>query len=658
MYAYGQISRRTYGNGVVTARGFDASTGRVREIGTTRGSAKIQDNTYAWRSNGILSSRLDESGATARKESFGYDALDRLTSAHTQLGDLSETMNPPERSLAYAYDKLGSLTGRTSSVAGDRGLSGTSFGKGTTPGPNALTAATLGADAYTLAHDAGGKVKRYDRAATGDDTFIGWNGRSLAETIVVGDSADDADPTASETFAYGPDGRRYHRKSVWKDGGVSRTDHTFYAGAVEERLLDGHADYASVQRTRVAADIVEVRTLSHPDPRNNNKQTAASNIEYLHRDHLGSVEAVTDASGAKLLTLAHDPFGARRKADWTRSLDSSEIDTLAGDLRTKVSRGYSDHEHLDRTGFIHMNGRVYDPRTGRFLSPDPVVEDPAFSQSWNSYSYVANSPLSLVDPTGLAFAPCPMTAPVNMGGWCAPGYSPGVFGSRVQTILSAVHRVSLDFFFYQRPSVGIVFGDGGFDFIFGVVPAIGVVASVTSEIVERRVRVDESGETDEPMGDGFADGSPLIVGSNALIDFIEKKSLELIGKELEEGFETQDEAALYLHDMLYGISRELNVEIGARIYQKELYGRWYFTPPNTDGLPRGVSRTPAPKNAVGGTASVWHTHPSGAPPTSNDTYFGKDAKTMRLYVSHMVDGMPGVSVIDDLIPGWFEPVTK
>ena len=39
-----------------------------------------------------------------------------------------------------------------------------------------------------------------------------------------------------------------------------------------------------------------------------------------------------------------------------------------------------------------MNGRVYDPRTGRFLSPDPIIENPAFSQSWNSYSYVANSP--------------------------------------------------------------------------------------------------------------------------------------------------------------------------------------------------------------------------------------------------------------------------
>ena len=29
-------------------------------------------------------------------------------------------MNPPERTLSYAYDRLGNLTGRTSTVSGDR----------------------------------------------------------------------------------------------------------------------------------------------------------------------------------------------------------------------------------------------------------------------------------------------------------------------------------------------------------------------------------------------------------------------------------------------------------------------------------------------------------------------------------------------------------
>jgi hypothetical protein len=47
-----------------------------------------------------------------------------------------------------------------------------------------------------------------------------------------------------------------------------------------------------------------------------------------------------------------------------------------------------------------MNGRVQDAITGRFLSPDPNVTDPAFTQSFNRYSYVNNNPLSFVDPSG------------------------------------------------------------------------------------------------------------------------------------------------------------------------------------------------------------------------------------------------------------------
>lgn len=49
-----------------------------------------------------------------------------------------------------------------------------------------------------------------------------------------------------------------------------------------------------------------------------------------------------------------------------------------------------------------MNGRVYDPQLGRFLSPDPIVQSPSNSQSWNRYSYVFNNPLKYTDPSGFA----------------------------------------------------------------------------------------------------------------------------------------------------------------------------------------------------------------------------------------------------------------
>lgn len=47
-----------------------------------------------------------------------------------------------------------------------------------------------------------------------------------------------------------------------------------------------------------------------------------------------------------------------------------------------------------------MNGRIYDPLAGRFLSPDPVVQFPNNSQNFNRYSYVLNNPLSYTDPSG------------------------------------------------------------------------------------------------------------------------------------------------------------------------------------------------------------------------------------------------------------------
>jgi uncharacterized protein RhaS with RHS repeats len=47
-----------------------------------------------------------------------------------------------------------------------------------------------------------------------------------------------------------------------------------------------------------------------------------------------------------------------------------------------------------------MKGRLYDPRMGRFITPDPFVTDPFSAQGLNRYAYVQNNPLSYVDPTG------------------------------------------------------------------------------------------------------------------------------------------------------------------------------------------------------------------------------------------------------------------
>jgi len=53
-----------------------------------------------------------------------------------------------------------------------------------------------------------------------------------------------------------------------------------------------------------------------------------------------------------------------------------------------------------------MNGRIYDPVVARFLSADPIVQDPYYAQDLNRYSYAWNNPLSVIDPSGLEEVRC------------------------------------------------------------------------------------------------------------------------------------------------------------------------------------------------------------------------------------------------------------
>ena len=81
-----------------------------------------------------------------------------------------------------------------------------------------------------------------------------------------------------------------------------------------------------------------------------------------------------------------------------------------------LNRGYTGHEHLTAFGLIHMNARAYDPAVGRFLSPDPYVADPNFTQAYNRYSYCMNNPLVYTDPDGEFFLPAVMIIAGIAGG--------------------------------------------------------------------------------------------------------------------------------------------------------------------------------------------------------------------------------------------------
>ncbi|MGL6162285.1 RHS repeat-associated core domain-containing protein, partial [Microbulbifer sp.] len=248
--------------------------------------------------------------------------------------------------------------------------------------------------AHTLHYDLNGAITRYD-AASGDDKWVTWNARQLPTEIVLGDSKTTTTPTARDRFQYGPNGNRFYRETSWWDTTAEqlRTERTFILGNFEEQLPANDPDYQRIEKTTLDANVAHIAAYHHDGGQEEFR-------EYLHRDHLGSVEKITDETGLVILDTAFEPFGARRGADWQSELSEEELQELLAAQGITTRRGFTGHEHLDRTGLIHMNGRVYDPTLGRFLSPDPIVQAPTYSQSWNRYTYVFNSPMTFTDPSG------------------------------------------------------------------------------------------------------------------------------------------------------------------------------------------------------------------------------------------------------------------
>lgn len=124
------------------------------------------------------------------------------------------------------------------------------------------------------------------------------------------------------------------------------------------------------------------------------KQGGESAVYYIHRDYLGSILQIVDSQGNVVEENSFDAWGCRRNPTTHTVYASGTAPKLM------LGRGYTGHEHLDMFGLINMNARLYDPVLGRFLSADPYVQSPDFTQAFNRYSYCMNSPLCYVDENG------------------------------------------------------------------------------------------------------------------------------------------------------------------------------------------------------------------------------------------------------------------
>lgn len=187
----------------------------------------------------------------------------------------------------------------------------------------------------------------------------------------------------AEYYSYDADRQRTTREH--SDGGKTLYIHPradlggHYEKKITARGVIKHKSHLYAGRTLIA-----VHTRDQTE--------GTTKLRYLHPDHLGSVDAVTDESGALVEQLSYNAWGKRRDSDWTAATTAI--------LPLTTHHGFTGHEHLDELGLIHMNGRIYDPSLGRFLSADPHVQAPLNPQSLNRYSYVRNNPLTYTDPSG------------------------------------------------------------------------------------------------------------------------------------------------------------------------------------------------------------------------------------------------------------------
>ncbi len=354
--ADGQVEELLLGNGVGTTRVYDPKTGLVQSIQSgLGGTSGVQDLGYAFDGYGNLTSREDFTQEVY--ESFTYDPLNRLTGSTLKNAETEAVLS----SKSYRYDAVGNLVNKSDVSATDYG-----YGAGSA-GPHAVTSA----GGHTYAYDASGNM------VSGGGRTLTWTSFQKPRTMAKG--------TTRSTFEYGPERKRVRQVKV--KGSVTET--VTYVGGLYERVektgvATEHVHYIFAGGARIA-----VETASEA-------ANSSAELRYLHQDHLGSVDVVTNESGAVVERLSFGAFGERRVAQGTTAWQDSALALSSAETR----RGFTDHEQLDDFGLVHMNGRVYDPHLGRFLSADPFVQFALSSQGYNRYTYVNNNPLSFTDPSG------------------------------------------------------------------------------------------------------------------------------------------------------------------------------------------------------------------------------------------------------------------
>ncbi|MDF2707123.1 MAG: Rhs family protein-like protein [Nonomuraea muscovyensis] len=316
------------------------------------------DLNYTYDAAGNITKIADTPGGQARDtQCFAYDHLRRLTSAWTATDDCASGTPQSDKiggvapyAVSYAYDPTGNRTKETQHAFAGRQetVRDYTYPKAGEKQPHAL----LSAGTDTFAYDEAGNTTR--RKVGAADQALVWDAEGNLESVT------EAGKTTS--FLYDADGERLLRRTP--------TDTTLYVDDMELRL--DHAKDA-VEATRyytIGGQPVAVRT--HDDQ-----------VYFLAADHQGTAQAAVKAATGDLAVRRSTPFGEDR---------GSPPEWWPG------QRGFVGGTK-DPTGLVHLGAREYDPRHGRFLSVDPVIDE-VDPQQLNGYAYAGNSPVTMSDPDG------------------------------------------------------------------------------------------------------------------------------------------------------------------------------------------------------------------------------------------------------------------
>jgi len=379
----GRMNLEETGNGLQNSYDFNSLNGLLEHIKTkTSAGTELQHYEYFYDANRNLSSQEDK--IHNQKEDFKHDSLDRLIEA--KISDLAGIEKEQTR---FDYHPNGNIKAIWKPSPNSQGPPPQTWTYHPNH-PHAVQQAFRDGFSYTFDYDQlGRQVRRSASGATGTTKYVGYTSFNKPKWI---SPTDAADPDAVK-FSYDGNDQRIIKESA--------AERTIYINGLYEKTTGKVVDLSTVRRhisngSRVVATVVH--TEGFVQKPSGTKRTWTAQTKYTHSDRLGSPTLITNESGAVEEYRSYDAFGRRRNAtDWTLAPPS---------LKSPLTSGFTGHEDDDELGLVNMQGRIYDPIIARFLTPDPFVQDPSFSQSWNRYSYVFNSPLNFVDPSGFA-GDCP-----------------------------------------------------------------------------------------------------------------------------------------------------------------------------------------------------------------------------------------------------------